>query len=222
MIAEFHHAAPRRVRRLRHRDDRLRHAQPALPPRDFVEAAQDVHTVELPADLCAVIVEHADDAPLGAAREVLDQVDGRFLRAQDQHGLAFSDQEAGHHAFLPRAVGHPASPHDQQEQDGRHDEHAARHGDLQHEHQRRHRRGCYADRHQDAPEIGQARITPHSAVEPETPEQNRVHQYYPGQCAHRLLHVVIGQLGREAQPVRAQPGGCAGQRRGQRRARRAS
>ena len=59
------------------------------------------------------VIEQADDPPLLAVREVLQQRDRRISRAQHDHGLAVQRAKPSDIAFFPGAVEHPAAAHEQ-------------------------------------------------------------------------------------------------------------
>ena len=52
------------------------------------------YAVQLASGLRGVIVEQPDDAPLRAARKLLDEVDRRLVRAEHEDGLALAQLRA--------------------------------------------------------------------------------------------------------------------------------
>ena len=159
--AQLQRTPPGGVRRARHGDDGLLDPEARGDLRKGLQRTQHLHSVDIAALPRRVVVEESDERPLRATAQALQQIRARDAGAEHDHALGAVGGEPCQAALLPGPVGDAAAAHQSGEKDRIEDHDRTRNiSALQQQHQHRDGERSQSGRHQDAPQVGEARVAP--------------------------------------------------------------
>ena len=131
-----------------------------------------------PALMTYVIVEHTDDAPFRAARELAQEPLGGVRSPKNENRLSFARDKGLEPVLLPASIGKTATAHERDEQYRMEDENRTRDRHMEHEHQRRRGDRTEQHDHHDALQVGQARRNARYPIQAEGEKQDDIKRHH--------------------------------------------
>ena len=171
------------------------------PMFEAIQVAQHLHAIQYAILFVGIIIQKTHQLPGRILCQVLRQTHRRIARTQHQHRLGGKFQVCTPTGLFPHAVEQTAAAHQQDQQHRVQDQHGTRHNQMgaQHPQHEGNDRGGKQHRQDDAPQIGQAGVTPDPAIQTEPPEHGELQGDHP---QHRVLQ--FGQKMRRQLEVKTQ------------------